>query len=121
MTENGDPLENAITERVNGIIKNEWIDKAHLQSWGKTMKYVEKVIGLYNKKRPHTYQALDLPYNLLQLESNNVIYDVKDLFLGIRQPYTCRNNSSQGELELTDTLSIFYLTIMPEALTLRKN
>ena len=49
MTENGDPLENAITERVNGIIKNEWIDKAHLQSWGKTMKYVEKVIGLYNK------------------------------------------------------------------------
>jgi hypothetical protein len=110
MTENGDPLENAITERVNGIIKNEWINKAHLQSRDKTMKYAEKVIGLYNKERPHTYQALDLPYNLLQLESNNVIYGVKDLFLGISLPYTCRNNSSQGELELTDTLSIFYLT-----------
>jgi len=53
MTENGDPLENAIAERINGILKNEWIDMAHLQSWDKSMKYVEKVIGLYNNERPH--------------------------------------------------------------------
>lgn len=53
MTENGDPLENAIAERVNGILKNEWIDMTHLQSWDKAMKYVEKVIGLYNNERPH--------------------------------------------------------------------
>jgi putative transposase len=26
MTENGDPLENAIAERVNGIIKDEYLD-----------------------------------------------------------------------------------------------
>ncbi|WP_366944227.1 integrase core domain-containing protein [uncultured Alistipes sp.] len=25
----------------------------HLQSWDKAMKYVEKVIGLYNNERPH--------------------------------------------------------------------
>jgi hypothetical protein len=25
MTENGDPLENAVAERVNGILKTEWI------------------------------------------------------------------------------------------------
>ena len=53
MTENGDPLENAIAERINGILKNEWNDMAHLQSWDKSMKYVEKVIGLYNNERPH--------------------------------------------------------------------
>jgi hypothetical protein len=27
MTENGDPLENAIAERVNGILKSEWLNK----------------------------------------------------------------------------------------------
>ena len=26
MTESGDPLENAIAERVNGILKQEWIN-----------------------------------------------------------------------------------------------
>lgn len=26
MTENGDPLENAIAERVNGILKSEYLD-----------------------------------------------------------------------------------------------
>ena len=27
MTENGDPRENAIAERVNGILKEEWLNK----------------------------------------------------------------------------------------------
>lgn len=33
MTESGDPLENAIAERVNGILKTEWIDRRHFKSW----------------------------------------------------------------------------------------
>ncbi|KAA6330907.1 hypothetical protein EZS27_020445, partial [termite gut metagenome] len=40
MTENGDPLENAIAERVNGILKTEWIDKQHLKSWEDAQGYV---------------------------------------------------------------------------------
>ncbi|MFR0773348.1 MAG: hypothetical protein ACLSH3_05855 [Alistipes finegoldii] len=27
MTEKGDPYENAVAERVNGILKSEWIDE----------------------------------------------------------------------------------------------
>lgn len=53
MTESGDPLENATAERVNGILKNEWIDKRHLKSWHDAQFYVEKIIGLYNNQRPH--------------------------------------------------------------------
>jgi transposase InsO family protein len=53
MTENGDQLENAIAERVNGILKNEWIDKYHLETWNNALSYVEKIIGLYNNERPH--------------------------------------------------------------------
>jgi len=31
MTENGDPLENAIAERVNGIIKEEYLQDYYIQ------------------------------------------------------------------------------------------
>jgi transposase InsO family protein len=53
MTESGDPLENAIAERVNGILKTEWIDRQHLGSWSEAQTYVEKIINLYNHERPH--------------------------------------------------------------------
>lgn len=53
MTENGDPLENAIAERVNGILKDEWIDKQHFKTWSEAKSYIAKIIGLYNCKRPH--------------------------------------------------------------------
>ena len=53
MTEKGDPLENAIAERVNGILKIEWIYDAHFNSFKEAQKYIEHIIGLYNSKRPH--------------------------------------------------------------------
>ncbi|MBK7231992.1 MAG: transposase [Saprospiraceae bacterium] len=31
MTENGDPLENAIAERVNGIIKEEYLETYEIE------------------------------------------------------------------------------------------
>lgn len=66
MTENGDPLENAIAERVNGILKTEWIDKRHLRTWDEAQSYVEKVINLYNSERPHqslSYLTPDLVHS----------------------------------------------------------
>lgn len=53
MTQNGDPYENAIAERVNGILKYEflWIDgfKDHLQA----IQVIKQSIGIYNQNRPH--------------------------------------------------------------------
>ena len=53
MTESGDPLENAIAERVNGILKSEWLNKRQLKSWDDALTFVEKIIDLYNNERPH--------------------------------------------------------------------
>ena len=53
MTESGDPLENAIAERVNGILKTEWVNKRRLKSWDDAQGYIEKIITLYNNERPH--------------------------------------------------------------------
>lgn len=46
-------IPNAITERVNGILKIEWIDSKHLKSWEEAQSYVKHVIELYNNERPH--------------------------------------------------------------------
>jgi len=54
MTENGDPYENALAERVNGILKTEF----HLYNcqlgFEQTEKLVQKSIEAYNTLRPHS-------------------------------------------------------------------
>ena len=59
MTESGEPLENALAERVNGILKTEWLDKRPLRNWSETQAYVEQVIGLYNTKASSKPQFSD--------------------------------------------------------------
>jgi putative transposase len=53
MTENGDPLENAIAERVNGILKQEWLNQYSFQTINDVRPVVEKIIEYYNTQRPH--------------------------------------------------------------------
>ena len=49
MTEKGDPLENPIAERVNGILKDEYLN----QYQSLTSLQLNKAIEKYNQKRPH--------------------------------------------------------------------
>lgn len=53
MTENGDPLENAIAERVNGIIKEEYLNDYQVDNLEEAKELLEAVIKLYNNERPH--------------------------------------------------------------------
>jgi putative transposase len=53
MTRNGDPYENAIAERVNGILKSEFgLDKA-FANYEEALAALTIAIKTYNKKRPH--------------------------------------------------------------------
>ena len=53
MTENGDPLENAIAERVNGIIKEEFLNHYSLKNQSEVMKILNQSVTTYNTIRPH--------------------------------------------------------------------
>ncbi len=53
MTENGDPLENPIAERVNGIIKNEYLDCYQVGTLPVAKQLLDRVIEVYNNERPH--------------------------------------------------------------------
>jgi transposase InsO family protein len=63
MTENGDPYENAVAERVNGILKYEFllIDgfKDHLQA----LNVIKNSIEIYNNDRPHLSCEMLTPNN----------------------------------------------------------
>jgi putative transposase len=53
MTENGDPLENAIAERMNGILKEEYLYHHQLNNKEQAEKQLEIAVKLYNEQRPH--------------------------------------------------------------------
>ena len=53
MTEKGDPYENAIAERVNGILKMEWLYQMTLASERQAQESIDKIVYLYNNVRPH--------------------------------------------------------------------
>lgn len=68
MTQNSDPYENAVAERINGILKQEFmIDKYNLDL--KIMKkIVKESVDIYNELRPH-YSNYMLTPNQMHLQN----------------------------------------------------
>lgn len=61
MTENGDPLENAIAERVNGIIKEEYLQDYTVKNIKEARQVLSFVVKLYNEERPHNSIGNNVP------------------------------------------------------------
>jgi putative transposase len=60
MTESGDPLENALAERVNGILKNELLAEKY-DHYDQAQSAVAKAVSLYNNERLHSSIAMLTP------------------------------------------------------------
>jgi transposase InsO family protein len=67
MTENGDPLENALAERVNGILKDELLEQVYA-NFTAAQDGVAKAISVYNHLRPHSSISYKTP---VELHSHN--------------------------------------------------
>lgn len=61
MTQPDSPLDNSIAERINGIIKQEFIDCYYLSGVRDTRKVLKRAVSLYNAKRPHMSLNLATP------------------------------------------------------------
>ena len=61
MTQSGDPLENAVAERVNGILKTEWIYKMTIPTRADCHRQMERIIDFYNNERPHMSIGMQTP------------------------------------------------------------
>jgi len=70
MTECGDPLENALAERMNGILKLEYMEHFNNDTLALACQNLEQSVYLYNTDRPHFSLGLNTP---------QTIHDNKDI------------------------------------------
>ena len=63
MTQNGDPYENAMAERVNGILKTELIAETYLDV-KEAMQHITRCITIYNYRRVHSSINYQIPHNV---------------------------------------------------------
>ncbi|MCL2596550.1 MAG: integrase core domain-containing protein, partial [Paludibacter sp.] len=54
MTQSGDPLENATAERVNGIVKDEYLLNYQCNNIDEARVHLSMAVWLYNNERPHS-------------------------------------------------------------------
>jgi putative transposase len=64
MTQTGDPRENAIAERINGIIKQEYMDFYSIENLNQAKQCLAQAIYLYNTERPHLSLGMLTPDNV---------------------------------------------------------
>ena len=53
MTNNGDPYENAVAERINGILKQEFMIDCYHQDLSIMKIIIKEAVDIYNNERPH--------------------------------------------------------------------
>ncbi len=53
MTEAGQSCENPVSERLNGILKNELLLDGNFDSFEAAKKAIDRAVHIYNEKRPH--------------------------------------------------------------------
>lgn len=63
MTQSGDPLENPIAERVNGILKTELISTSY-EDIDRAALSIARAITIYNYKRRHSSLNYQIPHNV---------------------------------------------------------
>ena len=71
MTENGDPYENAIAERVNGILKTELIS-SYYPNFDKAAAHILRAITIYNHHRRHTSLNWQVPEDVHQQQGPQI-------------------------------------------------
>ena len=77
MTESYDPYANAIAERVNGILKAEFIGYKNKESIETMERLVKNSIDIYNEQRPH-YSCFYLTPNQMHLQNRIKIKTYKN-------------------------------------------
>jgi len=64
MTEDGSPYENAIAERINGILKDEYSLDEVFKKRDQLKRQVEQSIHSYNNRRPHESNHMLTPHEM---------------------------------------------------------
>ncbi len=61
MTESGDPLDNPLAERMNGVLKTEYLKNIQVRNISEAKQILSKSVHLYNNSRPHLSCGVHTP------------------------------------------------------------
>lgn len=68
MTEDSKPTDNAIAERVNGIIKQEWLYRMKRpKDINDAQRILVRIVDFYNNKRPHMSNGMKTPTQIRKI------------------------------------------------------
>lgn len=88
MSQSGDPLENAIAERVNGILKEEFLRPLKLsKTFSDIVQQVHQVIHTYNHHRPHMSCDMLTPAKVHQMDGGELRKHWKNYTRAIIEDY----------------------------------
>jgi transposase InsO family protein len=66
MTQNSDLYENAVPERINGILKQEFYINKHNKDLSIMKEIIKETLDTYNEKRPHLSNHMLTPNQMHQ-------------------------------------------------------
>lgn len=67
MTQTGDPLHNALAERMNNTVKNGWLFDTEGLSFMELSRAVDNAVDAYNSLRPHQGLGMRTPYEQMNM------------------------------------------------------
>lgn len=75
MTQDGDPLHNALAERMNNTLKNGWLFNDGTLSFDQVTEAINQAVVMYNTARPHQSLDMKVPMQLISGSYNNPLLD----------------------------------------------
>ena len=98
MTQTGDPLHNALAERMNNTLKNGWFFNDGNMSFEQAEIAISRSIDMYNTARPHKALGMGTPLEILTGESKNPLMKYRQgngLLAGTDTSSTCQSKLSE--------------------------
>jgi len=85
MTQNSDPYENAVAERINGILKQEFYIDKYNKDLPVMKKIIKETVDIYNGKRPHISNHMLTPnqmheQNIITMKTYKTKNSIKNVF-----------------------------------------
>ncbi len=79
MTQSGDPLHNALAERMNNTLKNGWMFNQEKQDFKQVEQAIGQAVIMYNTARPHQALNMKTPMEMFSGKEDNPL--VKGCFI----------------------------------------
>lgn len=73
MTQTGDPLHNALAERMNNTVKNEWLFETENMHFRELCQVVNHAVKAYNEVRPHQGICMRTPLEQMKFLLNQTL------------------------------------------------